>query len=158
MKKLILHHLWLYSFNLLNAAWKWQEDLLFGRYTKGVTFVSGRYTKGESFLPKVVYKRVRDRTSGRGLSVLNYIFFVLIPSSIEDSMFTKRLSLTLCNEHLCLRLISIGRPFQSWKIQKVDASSSVQTHSSAVKSNIGSGNKLQVLSCLQRYSPLTWLT
>ena len=75
MKKLILHHLWLYCFNLSNAAWKWQEDFLFGRYTKGVPYVNGRCTKAESFLPKMVYKRVRDRTSGWGLPILYYIFF-----------------------------------------------------------------------------------
>ena len=47
-------------------------------------------------------------------------------------------------EHLCLWLILIGRawPWQSWEIQKFHAKSSVQIHYSALKSNIGSGNKL----------------
>ena len=34
----------------------------------GVPFVNGRSTKGVSFLPKMVYKSVRGRTSGRSLS------------------------------------------------------------------------------------------
>ena len=56
-------------------------------------------------------------------------------------------------EHLCLWLILIGRacPRQRWKIHKFYVKSSVQTHYSAMKSNIGSGNKLQVVSCLQSY-------
>ena len=41
------------------------------RYVKEVPFVNGRYTKGVPFLPKMVYKRVRGRTSGRSLPVLN---------------------------------------------------------------------------------------
>ena len=39
---------------------------------KGVQFSNGRYTKGVPFLPKMVYKRVRGRTSGRSLPVLNF--------------------------------------------------------------------------------------
>lgn len=56
-------------------------------------------------------------------------------------------------EHLCLWLILIGRawPWQRWKIQKFHAKSYVQIHYSALKSNIGSGNKLQIVSCLQSY-------
>ena len=36
---------------------------------KGVPFVHGRYTKEVPFLPKMVYKRGRGSTSGRGLRV-----------------------------------------------------------------------------------------
>ena len=50
------------------------KGLLFSnaRYMKGVSFVNGRYTKGVSFLPKMVYKRLRGRTSARSLHVLNF--------------------------------------------------------------------------------------
>ena len=41
-----------------------------------VPFVNGRYGKGVSFLPKIIYKRVRGRTSGRSLPVLT---FFLVP-------------------------------------------------------------------------------
>ena len=47
--------------------------MFLSRFVKGVLFSNGRYMKGVSFLPKMVYKRVRDRTSGRSLPVL--IFF-----------------------------------------------------------------------------------
>ena len=78
MKKLSLHHLSLYCFNLLNAASKWQEDFQFGRYVKEVPFVSGRYTKGQSFLPKMVYKR--DRTTWWGLPIVSYtLLFWYLP-------------------------------------------------------------------------------
>ena len=53
-----------------------------------------------------------------------------------------------------LARFAIWRPWQSWKIQTFHANSSVQTHYSALKSNIGNGNKLQFLSCLQSYLPL----
>ena len=43
-------------------------------YVKGVPFVNGGYAKGVSFLPKMVYKKVRGRTSGRSLPVLNLFF------------------------------------------------------------------------------------
>ena len=49
-----------------------------GRNTEGVSFVHGRYTKGISFLPKMVYKRVRGRTSGWSFPFLN--FFSTLPS------------------------------------------------------------------------------
>ena len=39
--------LWSYCFNLLNAAWKWQENLLFGGCTKGVPFLSKMVYKGK---------------------------------------------------------------------------------------------------------------
>lgn len=34
---------------------------------KGVSFVHGRYTKEVPFLPKIVYRRGRGSSSGRGL-------------------------------------------------------------------------------------------
>ena len=72
--------------NLLKAAWKWQEDFRFGRYTNGVAIVNGSYTKGLSFLPKMAYKRVRGRTSGRSLLAL---LFLVPPSpgTISYSMW-----------------------------------------------------------------------
>ena len=42
-----------------------------------------RYTKGVSFLPKMVYKRVRGRTSWRSLPVL--IFFKYPPEDKGNS-------------------------------------------------------------------------
>ena len=50
------------------------ESVLFSseRYTKGLPFVDGRYTKGVPFVPKMVYKRVKGRTSGRSLPVSNF--------------------------------------------------------------------------------------
>ena len=34
------------------------------------TISNGRYTKGVYFLPKVVYKREKGRTSGRGICLI----------------------------------------------------------------------------------------
>ena len=44
--------LWPYCFNLLNAAWKWQENLLFGGWTKGVPFLSKMVYKGKGVGPQ----------------------------------------------------------------------------------------------------------
>ena len=48
-------------------------------YLLTVPFVNGRYTKGVSFPPKMVYKMVRDRTSGWNLSVLIFLFSTPTP-------------------------------------------------------------------------------
>ena len=45
--------------------------MFLSRFVKGELFSNGRYMKGVSLLPKMVYKRVRDRTSGRSFPVLN---------------------------------------------------------------------------------------
>ena len=46
------------------------ELSVLSRFVKEVPFVNGKYTKGVPFLSKMVYKRVRGRTSGRSLPVL----------------------------------------------------------------------------------------
>ena len=66
--------------------------------------------KENLFSAKNSGKKGKGLDLGAGPPHIKLLFFVLTPSSIEDIMFTKRLSLTLCNEHLCLRLISVGRP------------------------------------------------
>ena len=40
---------------------------------KGVPFANRRYKKGVPFLSKMVYKRLRDWTSGHNLSVQNFV-------------------------------------------------------------------------------------
>ena len=76
-----------------------------GRYTKGVPFVNGRFTKevpfvngrsmkGVPFPPKIVYERVRGRTSRRSLPVL--IFFSTPPPPPGLSTHNLHVRLHLC--------------------------------------------------------------
>ena len=53
--------------------------MLSSRFVKGALFSNGRYTKEISFLPKMVYKCVRGRTSGRSIPVLIFFSIPLPP-------------------------------------------------------------------------------
>ena len=61
-----------------------QDGRFLSKFVKVVLFSNGRYTKGVSLLSKMVYKRVRSRTSRRSLPVLNFVHYPPGEASLVD--------------------------------------------------------------------------
>jgi len=56
---------------------------------KGGPFFNGRYTKGVPFLSKMMYKRVRDWTSGRSLPLKIFVEYPS-PRALRKAVFLKK--------------------------------------------------------------------